>query len=66
MPGLDLNAVLAECGDLLEAYGGHAFAAGLTVHRSRLPELRERLERLVGERLPADARAPLSERSTPT
>jgi single-stranded-DNA-specific exonuclease len=61
VPGLDLNAVLAECGDLLEAYGGHAFAAGLTVQRSRLPELRERLERLVGERLPADARAPLPE-----
>ncbi len=61
VPGLDLNAVLAECSDLLEAYGGHAFAAGLTVHRSRLPELRERLERLVGERLPAGARAPLPE-----
>jgi single-stranded-DNA-specific exonuclease len=61
VPGLDLNAVLAECSDLLEAYGGHAFAAGLTVHRSRLPELRERLERLVGERLPADACVPLPE-----
>ena len=61
VPGLDLNAVLAECGDLLEAYGGHAFAAGLTVHRSRLPELRERLERLVGERLSVDARVPPSD-----
>jgi len=61
VPGLDLNAVLAECGDLLEAYGGHAFAAGLTVHRSRLPELRKRLEQLVGERLPEDARVPLPE-----
>lgn len=61
VPGLDLNAVLAGCGDLLEAYGGHAFAAGLTVHRSRLPELRERLERLVVERLSEDSRAPLPE-----
>jgi single-stranded-DNA-specific exonuclease len=61
VPGLDLNAVLAECSDLLEAYGGHAFAAGLTVHRSRLPELRERMERLVGERLSEDSRAPLPE-----
>ena len=58
LPGLDLNAVLAECADLLEAYGGHAFAAGFTVQRSRLPELRERLERLVHERLPADACVP--------
>ena len=58
LPGLDLNAILAECGDLLEAYGGHAFAAGLTVHRTRLPELRERLERLVRERVSADAYVP--------
>ena len=51
LPGLDLNQVLGHCRDLLEAYGGHAFAAGLTVGRERLPELRERLESLVRERL---------------
>jgi len=55
LPGLDLTRVLDGCGDLLEAYGGHALAAGLTVARERLPELRERLERLVRERVgPAD------------
>jgi single-stranded-DNA-specific exonuclease len=58
LPGLDLNAVLGECADLLEAYGGHALAAGLTVRRSRLPELRERLDRLVRERIPAEAFVP--------
>jgi single-stranded-DNA-specific exonuclease len=58
LPGLDLNAILTECADLLEAHGGHAFAAGLTVHRSRLPELRDRLERLVRERVSADAYVP--------
>ncbi|HTM57681.1 MAG TPA: single-stranded-DNA-specific exonuclease RecJ [Candidatus Udaeobacter sp.] len=51
LPGLDLNRLLNDCGDLLEAYGGHAFAAGLTVRRDRLPELRERFEALVRERL---------------
>jgi len=51
LPGLDLNVVLGFCRDLLHSYGGHAFAAGLTVARDRLPELRERLERLVRERL---------------
>jgi single-stranded-DNA-specific exonuclease len=51
MPGLDLTRLLDGCGDLLEAYGGHALAAGLTVSRSRLPELRERFERLVRERM---------------
>ncbi len=55
LPGLDLNRLLGECSDLLEAYGGHAFAAGLTVSRDHLPELRQRLEALVRERLaPAD------------
>jgi len=51
LPGLDLNRLLSDCGDLLEAFGGHAFAAGLTVRRERLPELRERFESLVRERL---------------
>jgi len=51
VPGLDLTRVLDGCGDLLQAYGGHALAAGLTVARERLPELRERLERLVRERV---------------
>jgi single-stranded-DNA-specific exonuclease len=58
VPGLDLNQLLGECGDLLEAYGGHAFAAGLTVKRDRLPELRERLETLVRERLGPDRGVP--------
>ena len=51
LPGLDLNRLLGHCRDLLEAHGGHAFAAGLTVARDRLPELRLRLEALVRERL---------------
>lgn len=51
LPGLDLTRVLDGCGDLLEAYGGHALAAGVTVTADRLPELRERFERLVRERL---------------
>src|SRR3954468_634400 len=38
----DLHAALLSCGDLLERYGGHHMAAGLTIHRSRLEEFRER------------------------
>ncbi|HEY6867325.1 MAG TPA: single-stranded-DNA-specific exonuclease RecJ [Candidatus Eisenbacteria bacterium] len=58
VPGLDLNEVLGHCRDLLSAYGGHAFAAGLTVERDRLPELRERLEALVRERLTPESCIP--------
>lgn len=58
LPGLDLNRLLGECSDLLEAWGGHAFAAGLTVRRDRLPALRERIETLVRERLAPEDTVP--------
>jgi single-stranded-DNA-specific exonuclease len=54
LPGIDLNRLLTECGDLLEAYGGHAFAAGLTVRRAQLPALRDRFEKLVRDRITPD------------
>jgi len=41
--GFDLAAALRECDDLLIRHGGHAMAAGLTVHPDRLDELRSRL-----------------------
>ena len=56
--GLDLNRLLADSGDLLAAYGGHAYAAGLTVARDRLPALRARVESLARERLDLDACVP--------
>ncbi len=51
LPGLPLNQLLAECGDLLVAHGGHAFAAGLTVHADHVGALRARLEALVRARV---------------
>lgn len=59
LPGLDLNSVLSQCADLLEAFGGHAFAAGLTVRREHLPALRERFESLVRSRLMPEDFVPL-------
>lgn len=58
MSGLDLNQVLGSCQDLLDSFGGHAFAAGLSIRRDRLPELRARLETLVAEKLSAEDRVP--------
>jgi len=40
--GFDLYQGLSECKDLLEAYGGHPSAAGLTLKESRLEEFRRR------------------------
>lgn len=56
--GVHLSEVLSECGDLLEAHGGHALAAGFTVRRDRLPELRRRLEESVASRLSPGALQP--------
>ena len=38
----DLHAALHQCGDLLERFGGHHMAAGLTIRRDRLDAFRER------------------------
>lgn len=40
--GFDLYQALFACRDLLEGFGGHPCAAGLTVLESRLPEFRDR------------------------
>lgn len=41
--GFNLVNALSECSDLLEKYGGHELAAGLSVRRGKLDEFRERL-----------------------
>jgi single-stranded-DNA-specific exonuclease len=38
----NLHDALLSCGDLLERYGGHHMAAGLTIRRGRLDAFRER------------------------
>jgi single-stranded-DNA-specific exonuclease len=47
----DLHAALAECGDLLERWGGHRMAAGLTIRRERVDAFRERFVAVASERL---------------
>lgn len=42
IPAFNLHAGLIECADLLEKFGGHKAAAGVTLDRSRLAEFAER------------------------
>lgn len=42
--GFNLYEALGECADLLERYGGHELAGGLSVSRENLEALRARLE----------------------
>lgn len=56
--GLDLHAALHRVAPLLEKYGGHAMAAGLTVRRDRYEEFRVAFLRVTGELLGPDDMAP--------
>lgn len=44
IPGINIYDMIAACEDLLIQFGGHAFAAGLTIERSNLDAFRARLE----------------------
>ncbi len=56
VPGFPLNVMLEECADLLERYGGHAAAAGLSLPAGNLDAFTERInalaERTLGEGAP--------------
>lgn len=47
----DLHGALGHCGDLLERYGGHRMAAGITVRRDRFDEFRARFEGVAAQQL---------------
>ncbi len=49
VPGFDLYHALSRCRDLLEGFGGHPVAAGLTIRESRLPEFRDRFAEIAAE-----------------
>jgi single-stranded-DNA-specific exonuclease len=51
VPGFHITEALDSCSELLERYGGHAAAAGFTIRTDRLPELRQKMERLAGDSL---------------
>jgi single-stranded-DNA-specific exonuclease len=49
--GFDLYQALKECGALLEGYGGHTMAAGLTIAEAQLEAFSQRFEEVAGARL---------------
>ena len=46
--GISIYDALAHCADLLDRFGGHAFAAGLALPIDRVDELRRRMQDAVG------------------
>jgi single-stranded-DNA-specific exonuclease len=56
--GFDLAAALCECDDLLVRHGGHAMAAGLSIHPDKIDALRKRLNELARRALKPDSLQP--------
>ncbi|MEM9671826.1 MAG: single-stranded-DNA-specific exonuclease RecJ [Cyclobacteriaceae bacterium] len=49
--GFDVHDAIAACSDLLDQFGGHASAAGLTLPVENVPRFQERFEQVVTERI---------------
>lgn len=50
VPGFDLYESLTKCEDLLEKYGGHSMAVGLTLKKENLEKFKERFEQIAKEK----------------
>ena len=59
--GFDVYEAINACSDLLEQFGGHMYAAGLTMPVENVTAFRERFERIVRERMTEDMRVPEEE-----
>lgn len=50
--GFDLYEALCSCSDLLEQFGGHKYAAGLTIKTENIPAFQQRFEDIVSQTIP--------------
>ena len=62
--GFDLYQAIDACGDLLENFGGHMYAAGLTLKKENIEEFQERFEKVVGDTITDDQLIPKVEIDT--
>ena len=56
--GYDLYQAIEACGDLLESFGGHMFAAGLTLKKENIKPFMERFESYVSETITEEQLVP--------
>jgi single-stranded-DNA-specific exonuclease len=59
IPGFDVYQAIEECADLLEQYGGHTFAAGLTLPLQNIDAFRSRFNEIVSSRILPDQLVPM-------
>ncbi|MCU4155095.1 single-stranded-DNA-specific exonuclease RecJ [Carboxylicivirga sp. A043] len=56
--GFDLYKAIESCSDLLENFGGHMYAAGLTLKIEHIPEFQRRFEQYVEDNITPDQLIP--------
>jgi single-stranded-DNA-specific exonuclease len=54
IPNFDLYGALKSCSDLLLQFGGHKYAAGLTIESDKIPEFRNRFNEVASKMLKED------------
>ncbi len=57
--GFDIYKAISECSDLLEQYGGHMYAAGLTMDIENVDAFKKKFEQVVSDKISDDQLIPL-------
>ncbi len=58
VPGFDLYAAIDSCRDLLDNFGGHLYAAGLSMKAENVEEFSKRFEKYVAENILPEQQTP--------
>ncbi|WP_211747565.1 single-stranded-DNA-specific exonuclease RecJ [Paenibacillus sp. Marseille-Q4541] len=61
IPGLDIYEALTACKDVMDHYGGHPAAAGMTLHRDELESLESKLNEYAKEVMKPEHFIPVSQ-----
>lgn len=59
--GFDLYGAIESCADLLENFGGHVYAAGLTLKEENLPEFAHRMDEYISAKIETEMMTPVIE-----
>jgi len=58
IPGVDIYEALNECNDLLEQFGGHTYAAGLSMPMDNLEKFIEKFEKVIDTKITDEMKTP--------
>lgn len=64
VPGFDVYNAIENCSDLLEQFGGHMYAAGLTMDINNVEAFQKKFEEVVAGSIPEELLTPLIEIDT--